>query len=55
MTAGLGLKHLSRTVHPYPTESEILKRLGDAFVRGRRHPKLKDYLSSWFWLERLLP
>jgi hypothetical protein len=42
-------------VHPYPTESEILKHLGDAFDRGRRHPKLKDYLSRWFWLERLLP
>ncbi|MBI5508452.1 MAG: FAD-dependent oxidoreductase [Deltaproteobacteria bacterium] len=55
MTAGLGLRHLSRTVHPYPTESEILKRLGDAFARSRRHPKLKEYLSHWFWLERLLP
>ena len=40
MTAGIDLATFSRTVHPYPTQTEALKRLGDEFVRRRLTPTL---------------
>jgi pyruvate/2-oxoglutarate dehydrogenase complex dihydrolipoamide dehydrogenase (E3) component len=35
MTAGLGLAKLARTIHPYPTQAEALRRLGDAQQKSR--------------------
>jgi pyruvate/2-oxoglutarate dehydrogenase complex dihydrolipoamide dehydrogenase (E3) component len=50
MTAGLGLGALSRTVFPYPTQAEVLKRLGDAYQKGRLTPWVAGLLRrflSW--------
>lgn len=33
--AGLGLKTLAATIHPYPTQSEVVKRAADAYNRAR--------------------
>jgi pyruvate/2-oxoglutarate dehydrogenase complex dihydrolipoamide dehydrogenase (E3) component len=38
MTQGLGLGALSQTILPYPTQAEVLKRLGDAYQKGRLTP-----------------
>jgi hypothetical protein len=35
MTAGLSLGTLARTIHCYPTQVEILKRLADRYTRTR--------------------
>jgi pyruvate/2-oxoglutarate dehydrogenase complex dihydrolipoamide dehydrogenase (E3) component len=35
ITAGLGLGDVARTIHPYPTQAEAWKRLGDAWNRTR--------------------
>lgn len=40
MTEGLGLAALSRAIHPYPTQAEVLRRLGDAYQKGRLTPRV---------------
>ncbi|MGQ9588861.1 MAG: mercuric reductase [Planctomycetota bacterium] len=48
MKAGAGLKALSGTIHPYPTQAEIFRKAGDAYNRTRLSPRLKKILSTWF-------
>jgi pyruvate/2-oxoglutarate dehydrogenase complex dihydrolipoamide dehydrogenase (E3) component len=45
MTAGLTLADLARTIHPYPTQAEALKRAGDAHLRTRLTPRLRGFLT----------
>lgn len=47
MTSGLGLAALARTVLPYPTQAEVLKRLGDAYQRGRLTPWVAGLLRRF--------
>lgn len=47
MTAGLGLKTFARTIHPYPTQQESLRKLGDAFNRTRLTPLAARLLQTW--------
>ena len=47
---GLGAKALASTVHPYPTNSEIWRKLGDSYNRTRLNSFTRKYLSlflSW--------
>ena len=46
MTAGLSLGDLARTIHPYPTQAEALKRAGDLWMRSRLTPRAKRLLSA---------
>jgi pyruvate/2-oxoglutarate dehydrogenase complex dihydrolipoamide dehydrogenase (E3) component len=39
---------LGTVIHPYPTEAEIIKRLGDASQRGRLKPWIKQTLVKVF-------
>lgn len=48
MTAKLGLSSLAKTIHPYPTQSEIIKRLADQFARRRLTPTVKWLFEKWF-------
>ncbi len=48
MTAKLGLGALARTIHPYPTQAEVLKRLADQAQRRRLTPFVKRLLAWWF-------
>jgi pyruvate/2-oxoglutarate dehydrogenase complex dihydrolipoamide dehydrogenase (E3) component len=43
---------LAAIIHPYPTESEIVKRLGDASQRGRLKPWMKQALVKVFQWRR---
>jgi pyruvate/2-oxoglutarate dehydrogenase complex dihydrolipoamide dehydrogenase (E3) component len=47
ITNGLGLSAIGRTIHPYPTQSEAIRKLADAFNRTRLTPFLKKALSVW--------
>ncbi|MDD2337298.1 MAG: mercuric reductase, partial [Geobacteraceae bacterium] len=47
ITNGLGLSAIGRTIHPYPTQAEAIKKLADAFNRTRLTPFLKKVLSAW--------
>jgi pyruvate/2-oxoglutarate dehydrogenase complex dihydrolipoamide dehydrogenase (E3) component len=46
MTARLPIGAVSRTVHPYPTQAEVWKKLGDAWNRGRLTPRVRRLLST---------
>jgi pyruvate/2-oxoglutarate dehydrogenase complex dihydrolipoamide dehydrogenase (E3) component len=52
MTAGVGLRTLARTIHPYPTQSEALKRIADAYNRTRLTPFVKSLFEKWLRWQR---
>ena len=35
MVSGAGLGTLAKTIHPYPTQAEIIRKAGDAYNRTR--------------------
>jgi pyruvate/2-oxoglutarate dehydrogenase complex dihydrolipoamide dehydrogenase (E3) component len=41
MTNGIGLGKLARTIHPYPTQGEAVKKVADAYNRTRLKPYIK--------------
>jgi pyruvate/2-oxoglutarate dehydrogenase complex dihydrolipoamide dehydrogenase (E3) component len=52
MTNGLGLSAASKTIFSYPTRSEFLKRLGDAYSRTRMTAAVAKGFR--WWLDRTL-
>jgi pyruvate/2-oxoglutarate dehydrogenase complex dihydrolipoamide dehydrogenase (E3) component len=53
MVGGLGLSAISGVIHPYPTQAEAIKRVGDAYNRTRLTPGIKKWFSRWFrWNRR---
>ncbi len=52
MTSGAGLKGLSGTIHPYPTQSAVCGRAGDAYSRTRLTPLARRALRFLLWLGR---
>ncbi|MDA1052378.1 MAG: mercuric reductase [Planctomycetota bacterium] len=47
MTHGLGLKKIGSTIHPYPTQAEAIRRVGDQFNRTRLTPFVKSLFHKW--------
>jgi pyruvate/2-oxoglutarate dehydrogenase complex dihydrolipoamide dehydrogenase (E3) component len=47
MRNGVGLKGIGNTIHPYPTQAEAIRRLGDQFNRLRVTPFVKSLLETW--------
>jgi pyruvate/2-oxoglutarate dehydrogenase complex dihydrolipoamide dehydrogenase (E3) component len=52
ITAGLGLSAIGKTIHPYPTQGEVIKKLADAYNRTRLTPTVKKILSKWLAWQR---
>jgi pyruvate/2-oxoglutarate dehydrogenase complex dihydrolipoamide dehydrogenase (E3) component len=52
MNNGLGLKAIGRTILPYPTRSEYLRRLADAYNRRRLTPTVAKVFRWWFGVTR---
>ena len=51
IAGGIGLKTISNVIHPYPTQAEAIKQIGDAYNRTRLTPSLKKLFSIWFqWM-----
>ena len=48
MSNGLGLSAAAKTILPYPTRSEYVKRLGDAYNRTRFTPTAQRVTKKWF-------
>jgi pyruvate/2-oxoglutarate dehydrogenase complex dihydrolipoamide dehydrogenase (E3) component len=46
MTHGIGLGKIARTIHPYPTQAEAIKKIGDAYNRTRLTPWVKWMLGQ---------
>ena len=47
MSAGVGLGRLSGVIHPYPTQSEAIRQLGDQYRRTRLTPFVRRALGTW--------
>lgn len=47
MTNKLGLSAVSKTIHPYPTQAEVVRKLGDAYNRTRLTPFVRKIMDKW--------
>lgn len=50
MNAGAGLATIAKTIHPYPTQTEAIKKAADAYSRTRLTPTVKtlfEKLLAW--------
>ena len=47
MTHGLGLKKIASTIHPYPTQAEAIRKVGDMYHRTRLTPLVKTAFNKW--------
>lgn len=52
ITNGLGISAIGKTIHPYPTQAEAIKRLADAYNRTRLTPFVKNLLAGWLKWQR---
>lgn len=52
MANHIGLGDISRLIHPYPTQSEAIKKAADAYNRTRLTPFVKNLFSRWFSWKR---
>lgn len=52
MMAGGGMKTLSQTIHPYPTQAEIIKKAADAWNRTRLTPTVAKLFGKWLSWQR---
>ncbi len=47
ITSGVGLSAIGKTIHPYPTQAEAIKKLADAYNRTRLTPLVRKALRAW--------
>lgn len=47
ITAGCGLSRLSTVMHPYPTQADAIRRLGDQYNRLRLTPFVQRLFRTW--------
>jgi pyruvate/2-oxoglutarate dehydrogenase complex dihydrolipoamide dehydrogenase (E3) component len=52
MTHRIGLARLGRTIHPYPTRGEVVRKAADAWNRSRLTPRARRVLAAYFRLVR---
>ena len=46
MVSGAGLGTLAKTIHPYPTQAEVIRKAGDAYNRTRLTPRVKGIFET---------
>lgn len=46
MTHNLGLKKIASTMHPYPTQADAIRRIGDQYNRTRLTPRTRALLKT---------
>jgi pyruvate/2-oxoglutarate dehydrogenase complex dihydrolipoamide dehydrogenase (E3) component/uncharacterized membrane protein YdjX (TVP38/TMEM64 family) len=51
LTLAMGAKQniavLSSTIHPYPTQVEVLRKIGDSYMRTKLTPTVKKIFGKW--------
>lgn len=53
MKGGLGLRTIGGAIHPYPTQAEAIRKLGDLYSRTRLTPRVKTLFAAWLsWCRR---
>src|SRR5262249_43705404 len=53
MQSGKGLKTLTGTIHPYPTQAEAIKKAGNLWRKAHFTAGMKNVLRKWFEWTRL--
>jgi pyruvate/2-oxoglutarate dehydrogenase complex dihydrolipoamide dehydrogenase (E3) component len=48
MAAGMGLGGFSGVIHPYPTQTEVIRKAADAYNRTKLTPAVAGLLRRWF-------
>jgi len=48
ITAGVGMNDVAATIHPYPTQAEVIKRAADQWRRGKLTPTVQKAFAGWF-------
>lgn len=51
MTAGLGMRSIAATIHPYPTQAEAIRKAADAYQRTRLTPGVQRLLRTMLRLQ----
>ena len=46
MVSGAGLGPLAKTIHPYPTQAEVIRKAGDAYNRTRLTSRVKGMFET---------
>jgi len=44
---GIGLGKIAQTIHPYPTQAEAIRKVGDAYNRTKLTPRASRLFSRW--------
>jgi pyruvate/2-oxoglutarate dehydrogenase complex dihydrolipoamide dehydrogenase (E3) component/uncharacterized membrane protein YdjX (TVP38/TMEM64 family) len=52
ITTGQKMDALSATIHPYPTQAEVWKKIGDAYMRAKLTPRVKGIFRKWLAWKR---
>jgi pyruvate/2-oxoglutarate dehydrogenase complex dihydrolipoamide dehydrogenase (E3) component len=47
IAAGQTIGRLSSIIHPYPTQAEALRKIGDAYTRSRLTPTVRSLSEKW--------
>ena len=47
MTNNIGLGKIARTIHPYPTQADAIRKIGDQYNRTRLTPLVQSLFSKW--------
>jgi hypothetical protein len=47
ITAKQSVAVLSSTIHSYPTQAEVLHKIGDAYMRTKLTPMVKKVFEKW--------
>ena len=49
MTYGLGLAKIADTIHPYPTQAEAVRKVGDQYKKSLLTPRIRVILDTLRW------
>jgi pyruvate/2-oxoglutarate dehydrogenase complex dihydrolipoamide dehydrogenase (E3) component len=52
MTGGLSIKSLARTIFPYPTQAEAIRRIADQYSLAQWGPRQRGLLRRWLAWQR---
>jgi pyruvate/2-oxoglutarate dehydrogenase complex dihydrolipoamide dehydrogenase (E3) component len=52
ITARVGLGSIAETIHPYPTQAEIIRKVADAWRRTKLTPAAKKLFARYFRIVR---
>lgn len=47
MKARVGLGSVASTIHPYPTQAEAIRKVGDQYNRTKLTPRVKSLFNAW--------